>query len=503
MPDDDDPARKGLWEPIQYRFNYLPIHMALLHTGKVLGFGGSGNDETHLNNPHPAELFDPKTGEIKIIDQTLDGDLFCAGHSFLSDGTLLVAGGTYKYDGKLLGAPVPPFSGLEQSYLFDPVTETWTRSGDMGNGRWYPTLITLADGQVLALGGLTKNFPWIVLRTIEIYSRGAGWRKLDGADRWMPLYPRLHLLPDGRVFYAGSFNTHYTFPFTLAAFPTSTLDVKYRKWTVIGPPNKSEREEGASILLPLTPPDYKPKVLLVGGGTTQGADAIPDAEIIDLSQPNPVWRQIQPMKFPRYYVYAVILPDRKVLVLGGRRGEKGMGHMGEPGGDMVPQDPNAIHEAELFDPDTEEWTTMAAMKLDRLYHANALLLPDGRVMAAGSNPDRRINELRIETYRPPYLCQGTRPTIQDAPSQISYGNEFPISTPDADDLEAIALIRPTATTHCTNTEQRYVGLPIISRGPGKVVAKVPENHALVPPGYYMLFIARGSLPSEAKIVRLA
>ena len=54
-----EPSIKGLWEPIRYRFKYLPVHLALLHSGNVLAFGGSGNDENHLNSPYPAEIFEP------------------------------------------------------------------------------------------------------------------------------------------------------------------------------------------------------------------------------------------------------------------------------------------------------------------------------------------------------------------------------------------------------------------------------------------------------------
>ena len=511
----DDPAKVGMWEPIQYRFNYLPIHLALLHTGKVLAFGGSGNDEDHLKTPHPSEIWDPHTGETRIIDQELAGDIFCVGHAFLPDGRLLVAGGTYKYDRKLFNRlAFPPFRGLNQAYLFDPSTETWERVEDMRNGRWYPTLITLGDGRVLAMAGLTQHFPWAFLREIEIYSSDIGWRKLEGADRWLPLYPRLHLLPDGDVFYSGSYNTHYTFPYTIKSFPTATLNVATGKWTIISLPHQCQREEGAAILLPLVPPEYRAKVLLIGGGTPGGIQAVSDVEIIDLSESNPRWRSTQPMQHSRYYVYAVILPDRQVFVIGGRKGhhshhpsrnlgrEGKQGHANGSGDHEVPRDPRAIHETELFNPDTEKWTRMAPMSLDRLYHSNALLLPDGRVMVAGSNPERRINELHIEIYHPPYLCRGPRPQIEEAPSEVSYGQEFEIETSEANDIEAVALIRPSATTHCLNTEERYVGLVFSQRGSGKIIAKIPDNRNLAPPGYYMLFIVRDGIPSVARFVHV-
>src|SRR5206468_184140 len=124
------------------------------------------------------------------------------------------------------------------------------------DGRWYPTLLTLGDGRALAMAGFTSHFPWFFLKCVEVYD-GGRWLRLDGADRWLPLYPRLHLLPSGEVFYSGSYNTHYTFPFSLSAFPTAILDVEKARWRTIGPTNEIEREEGACVLLPLRPPEYR------------------------------------------------------------------------------------------------------------------------------------------------------------------------------------------------------------------------------------------------------
>jgi hypothetical protein len=477
----------------------------------VLAFCGSGNEEAHLTAPHSAEVWDPDSGEIKIIEQQLAGDIFCAGHAFLPDGRLLVAGGTCRYDRKLFGLlPIPPFGGLEHTYIFDPASETWTRAQDMGNSRWYPTLITLGDGRILAMAGLTRYFPWAFLRTIETYSPSLGWRKLAGAERWLPLYPRLHLLPNGDVFYAGSYNTHYTFPFTVKGFPTATLNPQTGAWQTIGLPSQSQREEGATLLLPLLPPDYKARVILIGGGTPTGQEASADVESIDLSESNPRWERAKPMQHARYYVYAVMLPNRQIFVIGGRKGlhahqptaksDVGAQHEGH---DDIPRDPHAIHAAELFNPETNEWTSLAPMTLDRLYHSNAMLLPDGRVMVAGSNPRSGVNERRIEIYRPPYLFQGPRPRIETAPAEVSYGQEFEIDTPDAEDVDAVALIRPSTTTHCLDTEQRYVGLAFNRPGSGQIVAQVPGNKNLVPPGYYMLFIVHAGIPSTARFVHVS
>jgi hypothetical protein len=500
------------------------VHSALLHTGKVLTFGGSCNNPKLFGQPRPAELWDPENGTIQPVEQDLAGDIFCAGHAFLPDGRLLVAGGTTGYDHKrhVFGRdiPLPPFQGMNQSYIFDPVAERWTRADNMAVGRWYPTLCMLGDGRIVCTAGFTQHFPWVVLRKIEIYAPGNGWQVLKGADRWLPLYPRLHLLPDGRVFYSGSYNTHYTFPFSLQQFPTSILDPKTGKWDGLGLPNKSEREEGTTFMLPLRPPDYRPRVVLAGGGTPTGTDAIADCEMMDLSQQPPRWRLIESMHHARYYVYPVILPDGKTLVLGGRTGTKGhdmpmppgvgtrgpdaelgptMGRaMATPG--EIEHDPRAVLEPEMFDPATLRWTAMAPMTVDRLYHSCALLLPDGRVAAIGNNPMQGMDELRIEIYHPPYLFRGFRPGLRSAPRAAAYGQQMTLESPEAGDVNAVVLIRPTATTHCVNPEQRLIELEFSHAGGEALTAWIPANPNVCPPGYYMLFILIDGVPSVGKML---
>jgi hypothetical protein len=517
LTDKSDPAIYGQWEPIRdnYKFNFLPVHMALLHTGNILAFGGSGNDPRYLTSPHPPEILEPgniddNNGRVySISNDGIQGDIFCCGHTFLPDGKILVAGGTYKYDGSYLGIPLPPFSGLNQSYLFDPVSLTWQRMVNMKYARWYPTCIMLSDGRVLTMAGLTDKFPWATLNKIEMFSEG-NWLTLE-ADHWLPLYPRLHLLPNGEIFYAGSFNTHYTFPFNVRLFPSATLNLNTGKWTTIGNPQNVRREEGTTVLLPLNPSDnYTARVLLIAGGTPQGNDAITDVEIIDFSKPDPKYVDFPHLHHPRYYVYAVILPDRSILVIGGKSGRKGHlheesnheHHHHQPG--EVPHHPDAIMEPELLDPETNEWKRMADMKIDRLYHSNALLLPDGRVLTAGSNPHREINELRIEIFRPPYLFRRERPVITKFSKELQYGSELEIECSDAETIREICLIRPTVTTHCVNTEQRYVGLRCSKQTPKILQCSVPSNKNLAPPGYYMLFVVNDDkVPSVAQFVHLS
>jgi len=381
----------------------------------------------------------------------------------------------------------------------------------MSVGRWYPSLVQLGDNSVLIFAGLREHFPWAVGRKVERYEHGGGWRHEPAADKFLPLYPRLHLTPDGAVFYAGSYNTHYVFPFSISAFPTASLNLNTGDWVRHGLPRVDKREEGSTVLMALTPPDYRAQVLLMGGGHPGGKDPTADTEIIDLSSGSPKWRELPPMANARYYCYAVMLPNQHVLVLGGKDGERRMNMDPAAMAGMTPQldangdllhDPAAILDCELFHPEDEVWKTVAPMSVDRLYHSGALLLPDGRVIATGSNPARGFNETRIEIYSPTYLFKGPRPTIAHAPPAVVYGERFAIESPEASAIDTVALLRAASTTHCFSTEQRYVGLPITGRDAGSLTVEVPENRNLLPPGYYMLFVLAGGVPSVAPFVRV-
>jgi galactose oxidase-like protein len=124
-------------------------------------------------------------------------------------------------------------------------------------------------------------------------------------------------------------------------------------------------------------------------------------------------------------------------------------------------------------------------------------------MTAGSNPHRTMNELRIEIFRPPYLFKGDRPLITKYPKNISYGSTFELESPQSQEIIDLALIRSTVTTHCVNTEQRYVGLEFSSKDSNTLTVTLPSNKNLVPPGYYLLFIlSNGGVPSIAPFVQV-
>ena len=156
---------------------------------------------------------------------------------------------------------------------------------------------------------------------------------------------------------------------------------------------------------------------------------------------------------------------------------------------------------ELFDPLTETWRNLAPHTFGRMYHATAVLLPDGRVLLAGQ--DDGPSAFSAEIYSPPYLFRGPRPGIGAAPARVGYGRPFSLATAEAAEIGSVALLAPSTVTHSINPSQRYVGLDfeVIDSGVLRLVGPLNGNHA--PPGYYMLFVVNDAgVPSVSQFVQV-
>jgi hypothetical protein len=456
----------GEWRTLPYLMPINPVHIAVTNDGKVLVVAGSGWYAKATE--YLAAVWDPVAGTI--ITQPLAWDMFCNAMSVLPDGRVFINGGNLQYD---------PFLGEPRNAVFDPVTSTFTDVENMAHGRWYPTVTTLGDGRVMTFSGLRETGG--TNATVEIYTMGSGWSPEYPAGWTPPLYPRMHLSTDGRVFYAGPSRTSRFFN------PTT------KTWTpVVATTNHGlSRSYGTSVLLPLMPADgYRPRVMILGGGGPSTATT----EIIDLSAATPVWQYGPQMSQPRIQMNATILPNGRVLALGGSATNE----------DETTKSLNA----DLFDPVTNTFSSAGANVYPHLYHSGSLLLPDATVALVGGNPRRGTYEKHIEIYSPAYLfnADGTpaaRPTITGVtPGAFGYGQTFQVQTSAASSIGSVVLVRPGAQTHSIDMEQRLVGLNF-SAGDGVLNVTAPPHGNIAPPGYYMLFILDSAgVPSVATFVRL-
>jgi hypothetical protein len=435
----------------------VAVHASLLHTGELLLFDA-------WEEPTRARTWDPRTGAFR--DVTTPGALFCAGQVALADGRILVAGG---HDSTLKVA------GIKETNLFDPVTRTWTRLDDMATRRWYPAVTRLADNRVVAISGNDTWETWA--DTPEVMAADlSGWTELGGvstADLKEDEYPLAFMLPDGRVLV-----------FAPKSGESAILDVSAGTWEPTGlGPSPARNHSAAQV---------RPGLYLVSGGGESWSPAVTTAGLADFTGGNPRWQPVDPMRHPRYMHNLVVLPDGKVLAIGGSNVAT---QLAEPDAATLP--------AELFDPTTGTWTELAAMATPRMYHSVALLLPDGRVLAAGGGRLGGIVDFpSAEIFSPPYVFAADRPVIWGGDTAGGYGGTITISTPDADRVGRVSLVNLASVTHSIDMDQRYLELPSRRSG-GSLTVTLPEAPALAPAGYYMLFIVdeRG-VPSEAHIVRL-
>jgi len=473
------PSVVGQWTTLANMMPINPIHVALLPTGEVLAIAGSGACAPNVagcptsgpygpTNGGGALLMNPFTGQVTNTF-VVPFDMFCNGMSLLADGTALIAGGNLQYN---------PFMGLQQAAIFDPSTNAFTEQPNMAHGRWYPTLLTLANGTVMVFSGLNETGG--TNPAVEFFTEGSGWSQQYIAPFTPDLYPRLHLLPNGLVFYSSA--TPKSKMFNPATF---TWNSNFAATNYGG-----SRLYGSSVMLPLNPANgYDPKVIILGGGNP----ATNTTEIIDLGATTPAWQYGPNMSQARIEMNAVILPTGNILALGGSVNNEDAS--------------TASLNADLYNPATNTFTSAGANVFPRLYHSVAMLLPDATVWVAGGNPAQNSVEHHIEIYQPAYLfnpdgIMATRPSIANAPSSISYGNTFTVTTPDAANISQVLLMRNPTVTHAFGMDQREVILTFTA-GNGTLTVTAPPNGNIAPPGYYMLFLLNNSgVPSVATFIQM-
>lgn len=124
------------------------------------------------------------------------------------------------------------------------------------------------------------------------------------------------------------------------------------------------------------------------------------------------------------------------------------------------------------------------------------------MITAGSNPQRKTEELRIETFWPPYLFRGARPELRLSGDTAGYGSMLAATT--SAELRDACLVHPTSCTHSANNDQRLIDLPVTATGPGKVSLTMPSAAALAPPGWYLVFVvSTAGVPSIGRWVHLS
>ncbi|KAF2779891.1 kelch motif-containing protein [Streptomyces sp. OM5714] len=384
------------------------------------------------------------------------------------------------------------FQGIRDAFEFDPVAEKYIKVDPMHEARWYPTLTTLSDGKILSVSGL-DDIGQLVPGKNEIYDpKTKEWTYTDKI-RQFPTYPALFLMDNGKIFYSGA-NAGYG-PDDVGRDP-GIWDVETNKFTKIpGMSDANMLETANTVLLP--PAQDEKYMVIGGGGVGESKLSSEKTRIVDLKADDPRFVDGPSLEKGTRYPQASVLPDDSVLVSGGSEDYRGR------------SDSNIL-QARLYHPGTNSFERVADPLVGRNYHSGSILLPDGRLMFFGSdslyadkaNTKPGKFEQRIEIYTPPYLYRDSRPDLSGGPQTIERGESGTFTSRAASTVKKVRLIRPSASTHVTDVDQRSVALDFKADG-DKLTVTVPSSRNVVPSGWYMLFVTDGEgTPSKAEWVRV-
>ena len=464
------PQSEGRWTPV-VKWPIIAIHTVLTPQGNVMNFG---TDKKGLQGARFFyDVWDPTKGSgansHNTLTNTLGVDSFCSAAIVMPEsGNVLMAGG----DTRPFGTPN---NGIVDAPVFNTRKNMLSRAANMGYARWYPTATTLANGEILVVGG--KDGSGRPVTTPEIYSPQTNrWRSMFGLSTagYPELYPRQWVAPDGRVF--GIFGDKTMYYLNLRGAGNA--------WFLDKLPVSGDVFQSSSVM-------YQPgKILHVGGTGARTNDSV----IINIKGAKPWVRTVsKPQQAGRSWVDSVVLPTGKVMIVGGSRVENKLN--------------GASFRPEIWDPATERWSLMAPAVKSRLYHSTALLLKDGRVLVAGGGAPGPQTNTNAEIFSPPYLFNeaglAARPAILSAPLEAPYGSKVKVNFRSNKNISRVTLIKTGAVTHSFNMEQRFIELNFSATDSGLRV-NIPSSPNVATPGHYLLhLIDDKGVPSKAHIIRIS
>jgi galactose oxidase len=477
--------KRGTWSaPVG--FPLVPVAAAQLPNGKILTWSsfqpdtfGNGGGRTMT------ATYDPGTGVVTQRTVTETGhDMFCPGISALADGRILVTGG----------------NDSGKTSIYDPKTDAWTTGPTMKTPRGYQASATLSDGRVFTIGGSWSGGHGgqngLPHKAGEVWSASSGWTALPGADV-VPMLTNdtnpngdyrkdnhawLFGWSGGKVFQAGP-SKKMNWYGTSGSGSVTAAGTRG---------DDGDAMNGNAIMYDTG------KILTLGGAPNYEQNAATaNAYIVNINGSTVSTRKVASMGNTRSFANSVVLPDGKVVVMGGQNF-------------AVPfSDNTAVLTAEMWDPVSEQFSPMASATVPRTYHSVGLLMPDGRVFSGGGGlcgTGCSTNHFNGQIFTPPYLLDengkaASRPSITGAPTTAANGAKITVQTNR--DVTAFSIIRMGTATHSVDTDQRRLSLVPTPAAGGGYELTIPSDPGIALPGYWMLFAmdAKG-VPSIAKTIKI-
>ncbi|OJH33526.1 Kelch repeat-containing protein [Cystobacter ferrugineus] len=261
------------------------------------------------------------------------------GHSAtrLRSGKVLIAGGVNS-------DPTEYYDDWDyRAYLYDPATNTYTRTGDMALRSGHHSSVLLSSGKVLLLGGYHYyGIPYITSQS-QLYDPETGtWSEVE-SDLKFRIYPTATLLYSGKVMVTGGY-----FPF-LSSEPVDTVtfyDPATNSWSD-GPSLPHGRLKHHAVRL------YSGRVMVLGG--VQGSDTSVDVYDPYLDQ----WVSGPALPISQVIKTATLLYSGEVLVTG------------------------EFGQTAVYSPETNTWTRTADMQGGSFAGTHAVRLHTGQVLLVG------------------------------------------------------------------------------------------------------------------------
>ncbi|KAL2633937.1 hypothetical protein R1flu_005416 [Riccia fluitans] len=514
-------AQGGSWELLVENAGIASMHTMVTHYGNVIFLDRTNIGASQINlapgtpcreNPDEQILLKDCTahtveftpGPNTIRPLFIFTDTWCSSGQFGPDGTMTQTGGDA--------------DGLMKIRTFTPCADgtcNWVEQStqQLQEGRWYASNQILPDGTQIVVGGrsvFSYEFIPNVNKSPPVFLPLLNETNDDHNDNY---YPFVHLLPTGNLMiFANQDSIIYDYKTDNVVRILPRLEGTPRNYP----------SAGSSVLLPLTAEDgyTKSEILICGGAQFNGfgdpqRPAANDCGRIDVGDPASDWTK-ETMPFARNMGDMILLPNLHTLIINGAQtGSQGWGFADNPALSPVQYDPTAAPGS--------RFTTMNPTTIPRMYHSTANLLPDGRILVAGSNTHQYYDftgpyptELRVEAFSPEYLNAANgvrRPNITAAPESIGYGQTFTVTVAITGGAPAgtVKLLMCSApyTTHSYSQGQRQLNLAVtapMAAGDGTtytIMGTSPPTAEIAPPSYYMLFALNDGIPSTAVWVKIA
>ncbi|KAJ3159585.1 hypothetical protein HDU86_001594 [Geranomyces michiganensis] len=525
-------------------------------------FSGNENFDQFLTD---SAEFDMATNKYTLIDRQFPlqealsknvGYAFCSGHSQLADGNYVIVGGDQFWN-KLFKGVNRTSNGLRDIRIAAASTTTSpanvTKVAQINNplnygpddprlvdlGRWYPSVITLPNEDVLIIGGqkeffkpdaISANYP-----TYEIFHPTTATTEtpvnvtLLQAKFPINLYPVAYVRPQSGDIWMQVYDDAVVLDVVKKTeTPAPGLDLK----TQNGLLGRNFPFVGTSFVPMMSYRDnYQLNAWFCGGvnSTSPTGQPMPrDGNNWYSNCPTCAgsarcnWINVETgtawadedMPIGRSQPTAVNLPDGTVVLVSG----SGTGHQGGVYGQG--QAINPVLEPVIFDPSVPKgqpgrWTVGAPAPTGRHYHNSASLLEDGTVVTGGGDSQNGADQLTIcpydatlDVYSPPYMAIPNRPSfvLPLATTAVAYGQQIILqfTVPVAQTIRQVSILRYSSGTHSTNLDMRHVELEIVKYGNDKLLVTLPPNANVAQPGNWMVWAvdSRGAPVVKAGTINL-